>query len=372
MNSKLCYLFIPLSLFAGIDHAAAQGTKFFRIYGPAPTAITAFGPDGNLVWSNAQPGATYTVQTLSSLPGGTNWVDYVQLPTTNPVQTNQLVAFDPPAGMAFIPGGSFTMGNSSGDADITDANPTNIYVSGFYLDTNLVSYSQWAAVYDWATNNGYCFDYAGQGKGTNHPVQFVDWYDAVKWSNARSQMEGLPPVYYTDSDLTQIYTNGDLDEVFPNWLANGYRLPTEAEWEKAARGGLDGKRFPYGDTISESQANYDGDTYDYSYDLGPTGYNSNFYYGSFPYTSPVGFFAPNGYGLCDMAGDVFEMCWDWYGTPYGQPAPLNPTGPASGSNRVQRGGFATYFAYELRCADRNSETPTGAGVFIGFRCAKGL
>ena len=75
------------------------------------------------------------------------------------------------------------------------------------MDTNLVSYSQWQTVYNWATNHGYGFDYAGSGKAANHPVQTVDWYDVVKWSNARSQQAGLTPVYYTDAGLTQVYTN---------------------------------------------------------------------------------------------------------------------------------------------------------------------
>jgi formylglycine-generating enzyme required for sulfatase activity len=272
-------------------------------------------------------------------------------------------------GMALIPAGSFTIGDTL-DGE-SDAIPTNVYVSAFYMDTNLVSYSQWQSVYSYATNHGYGFDYAGSGKVANHPVQTVDWYDAVKWSNARSQQAGLTPVYYTDAGLTKVYTNGGVFNPYVNWTNSGYRLPTEAEWEKAARGGLSGQRFPWGNTISESQANYDGDTSDFSYDLGPNGYNTNFDTGDQPYTSPAGYFAANGYGLYDMAGNVREWCGDWYGTPYGQPTTNNPTGPANGSVRVLRGGDWDYSAYLARCASRNGIEPNSAYNIIGFRCVRG-
>ena len=123
MRTKLYFFFIALALFAGIHQAAAQGVQFFRIVGPAATTITAFRSDGTLVWSNALAGTNYIVQTVTSLPGGSNWVDYIQLPVTNVVTTNQLVSFNLPAGMAFIPAGSFTMGNSIGDSDIGNAPP---------------------------------------------------------------------------------------------------------------------------------------------------------------------------------------------------------------------------------------------------------
>ena len=377
---------LSASLFVSVYQAVGQGVRFFRISGPAATTITAFNPDGTLVWSNTLAGTNYTVQTVISLPGGTNWVDYVQIPVTNGVNTNLLIAFNPPAGMALIPAGSFTIGNQlifgnlvTTDSGITTAHPTNVIVSAFYIDANLVSYSQWQSVYNWATNIGYGFDNAGSGKAANHPVQNVEWYDAVKWSNARSQQAGLTPVYYTDAGMTQVYTNGDTDAVYPNWSANGYRLPTEAEWEKAARGGLRGQRFPWGDTISESQANYKGDTNDFSYDLGPNGYNTAFTNAPGPYTSPVGSFAPNGYGLYDMAGNVYEWCWDWYdnnlssaGSPYA--GGIDPHGPASSpyNGRVFRGGVWSFTAGNVRCANRPYSIPSNLSSGLGFRCVRGL
>ena len=273
-----------------------------------------------------------------------------------------------PPGMALIPAGSFTMGNSIGDNDITDANPTNVTVSAFYMDVNLVSYSQWQSVYFWATNHGYDFFNAGTRKAANHPVQTVNWYDAVKWCNARSQQAGLTPVYLVYIPILHtsiVYVSGDNDAVYANWSANGYRLPTEAEWEKAARGGLSGQRFPWGNVITENLANYYGNT-SYSYDLGPNGYNSiGSIGGTSPATSPVGSFAPNGYGLYDMAGNVFEWCWDWYGTPYA--GGTDPRGPASGSCRVLRGGGWDNGADLCRTAYRDDGYPASGSIIIGFR-----
>jgi formylglycine-generating enzyme required for sulfatase activity len=280
--------------------------------------------------------------------------------------------------MALIPAGAFTMGDSL-DGEI-DATPTvSVTVSAFYMDVNLVSYSQWQAVYSYATSHSYGFVHAGAGKAANQPVQTVDWYDCVKWSNARSVQAGLKPAYYTDAGLTQVFTNGDSGTtVYLNLTNNGYRLPTEAEWEKAARGGLSGQRFPWGNTISESQANYVGKTGADGYDLGPTGSNAIGLLGGYPYTSPVGSFPANGYALNDMAGNVWEWCWDWYagppypaGSPYlGGTDPRGPVGPLV--YRVLRGGNWGGNDYNQRCAERMIYYPLNAYNNFGLRCVRGL
>jgi formylglycine-generating enzyme required for sulfatase activity len=169
------------------------------------------------------------------------------------------------------------------------------------------------------------------------------------------------------------YKTGSSDAVICNWSASGYRLPSEAEWEKAARGNLSGKHFPRGDTISQSQANYYASSL-WSYDLSGTlnNYHPTYNDGLFPYTSPVGSFAPNGYGLYDMDGNLREWCWDWYGSSYYSTSPgTDPRGPTSGSYREIRGGNWNLGAEFCRTAMRSSSSVPGNYFYgLGFRPAR--
>jgi formylglycine-generating enzyme required for sulfatase activity len=277
-----------------------------------------------------------------------------------------------PDGFSLIAAGPFLMGDQSDPLVGYPAElPVHtVQVSAFYMGRYEVTTEEWDAVRVWGLANGYTDLAAGNGsnasKGANHPVHTITWFDMVKWCNARSEKEGLTACF-TVSGAT--YKTGSSDPVC-NWSANGYRLPTEAEWEKAARGGVAGKNFPWGTaTISHSQANYSSST-SYAYDVSPTrGLHPTSAVGGAPYSSPVGSFAPNGYGLYDMAGNMWEWCWDWYGC-YSAGSQTDPRGPTWGSARVARGGSWSSYASSTRCANRFPYSPGYALNYRGFRVAR--
>ena len=260
------------------------------------------------------------------------------------------------------------MGNSTnaaeGEADELPVHTVN--VNPFYMDRNEVTKQVWDEVRAYGLIHGYTDLPAGAGKAANHPVGTISWYHVVKWSSARSEKEGRVPLYYTNDVQTTIYRTGNVNVTNSQvkWSANGYRLPTEAEWEKAARGGLSAQWFPWGATTTHSQANYSSST-SFTYDVSPTrGYHPTYNVGSTPYTSPIGSFAPNGYGLYDMAGNV----WDWYGVGYYSISPdSDPQGPPPQSLRVVRGGSWFGNAYGTRAGDRGWRAPGDAFQPFGFR-----
>ena len=236
------------------------------------------------------------------------------------------------AEMVQIPGGQFTMG----DKDEPDAPPHEVVVSPFLMDKFLVTQEHYQRLMG---NN------PSRWKADKNPVEQVRWSDGVKFCNARSLAESLTPCY-------------NLDTWECNFGADGYRLPTEAEWECACRAGTKTAYF-FGDSPSQLE--------DYAW----VDKNS----GGHP--QPVGQKKPNAWGLYDICGNLWQWCNDFYGVDYyGQSPPENPRGPREGDTRVVRGGAWKFSADNCRCGYRYNENPGYVDVcfgydIYGFRCVRG-
>ncbi|MGC6467423.1 MAG: formylglycine-generating enzyme family protein [Akkermansiaceae bacterium] len=275
-----------------------------------------------------------------------------------------------PTGFAFIPQGSFEMGDSFNEGNSGERPVHTVFVSSFYMETKEVTVRKWNEVRDWGRENGYHDLPREFGKDEDHAVHSIFWQDAMKWCNARSEMEGLTPCYYADFDLTLVHRDDWLTVYHEkvDWEANGYRLPTEAQWEKAARGGLQGKRFPNGDTIGHQWANYYSDRR-FFYDGSLTfGWHPDSTQRDVPYTVPSGSLLPNNYGLYDMSGGMWEWCWDAFDDDYyGESDVVDPKGPYKvWKSKVARGGSWTKYAFEGRCAYRRRAWYNSSGVPIGL------
>ena len=285
-----------------------------------------------------------------------------------------------PLGMAYIPGGEFTMGlqgTPGSDATFPEREkPVRpVRIDPLYMERYEVTAALWEQIRRWSSQQGYDIP-LGKSIGDQHPIHSVSWFSAIKWCNARSEMEGLVPAYYHDFDHRKVLRTGEvgLGGGQVKWDANGYRLPTEAEWERAARGGRVGDLFPWGSTISPGDANYfeSGDPFEkkgISNKIGrttPVGY----YDGN---QEPKGPDRSNGYGLYDMAGNVYEWCFDLFNGEYYKQGPFdNPRGPDFNSHprRSVRGGSWHNSASNIRCAFRTHLLPRGKSPTTGFRCVR--
>ena len=258
----------------------------------------------------------------------------------------------PRPAMVRIPAGSFEMGDVMGDKESEREKPVhNVILTAFELGRYEVTFAEYDLFCEATQREKPDDEKWGRG---SRPVINVSWEDVVAYCNWLSEQHGYQPVY-----------NIKGREVTANWNANGYRLPTEAEWEYAARGGGKKVRFGNGKDIADpKEINFDGSK-DYKKPYSQVGD----FRGK---TVPVGSLnSPNALGLHDMSGNVYEWCWDWYDEKYYAKSPAtNPLGPAKGEYRVLRGGSWYYFPDLCRASYRLRFNPGNRLNFWGFRLAR--
>jgi len=269
-------------------------------------------------------------------------------------------------GMVLVKGGSFQMGNVNNESEgYSDEKPVHrvTLTYDYWMGKYEVTFAEYDAFCN-ATGRSKPGD-EGWGRGTR-PVMNVTWWDAIAYCNWLSEKEGIAKAYDSNGNLLDRNgrTTTDITKV------QGYRLPTEAEWEYAARGGQNTKGHKYAGSDDLNEVGWywqnAGDKWlpgtDSDWDVNKIIANKN-------KTQPVGQKKPNELGLYDMSGNVWEWCHDWYGD-YASTTQTNPTGPSSGSYRVGRGGSWSNDAQSCRVAYRNYFTPTSGGSFLGFRLSR--
>ena len=274
--------------------------------------------------------------------------------------------------MVAVPGGTYTQEDGAESFDHT--------VSSFSMAKYEVTYELWYEVYQWATANGYAFQNPGRGGGSigavpapgnYEPVTTISWRDVIVWCNAYSQMAELTPVYYTDAAHTTLIMSSEdanaaeCDAAVPDWSADGYRLPTEGEWQCAASYKDGASWLPY------DHASGDTSSYCHPSDAGTSTVFGDYawYNGNAGMTAKdVGTKTENHLGIFDMSGNAFEWCYDWYAAYPG--ASTDYRGPASDSNHVIRGGSFLGTTGPLQVGYRGEQPPDSANGVLGFRLAK--
>ena len=253
--------------------------------------------------------------------------------------------------LVLVPGGTFKMGRTKGSGEDFEKPVHKVTIKPFYMGKHEVSQAFYALVME---------DIPSLFEGTRNPVEQVSWYDAIVFCNKLSMLTGCTPVYSisggTDPDKwgsVPKYGNSFWNAVICDWNANGYRLPTEAEWEYAARGAQNKPKYIYsGSKEIDAVAWYAGNNT-------PNG------------TKPVGTKEPNGLGIYDMSGNVWEWCWDWSGY-YDKKAQTDPKGPATGKNRIRRGGSWYDDASSCRISLRTSTYSNSGNEYTGFRVCRNI
>ncbi len=289
--------------------------------------------------------------------------------------TSTLSAAKAPPGFAYVKGGTFQMGDVFGEGEADEKPVHTVTISDFYLGKTELTFDEYDD-FCAATGHDKPRDF-GWGRGSR-PVIYVSWYDAVEYCNWRSAQEGLRPVYAIDKNTKDPNNTNNYDDlkwkVSADRSANGYRLPTEAEWEYAARAvvgpsgtGQGGGQVRFGngrDLADPAQINFDASSALTSYSVAGE-YRRQ--------TLPVSSLnAPNALGPHDLSGNVWEWCYDWYNENYYAQSggASNPAGLSSGSARVQRGGSWSSDPQYCRVANRYGVVPGGRHVSVGFRLAR--
>ena len=316
-----------------------------------PETFTASGGDGNYTWTissgslppgitlSSNSGKTVSLSGTPTTPGTYNFrVRVSSGGSFNDIDVSYIVETDDspnPSQMITVVGGTLPPSSElAGEV-----------VAAFQIGKYEVTWDEWQEVRAWAVVNGYSDLGLGQGVVGNHPVQVVTWYDAVKWCNARSEKEGLMPVYKINGNIYRagVFDSGGNDDFLSNGSANGYRLPSEKEWEWAARGGVSSLGYTYSGSNDVNAVAW--------YDVNAG--NSN----------EVGTKAENELGICDMSGNAPEWTGDWSMDDF-------EGSVFSFFGRV-RGGSWSFGADFCNVADRSKLTNLGnPGDDFGFRVAR--
>jgi len=328
-------------------------------YSSAQTVIITCATDGAAIYyttDGSEPSEasnTYTVPIAVTEDTTIKAKAYKSLWTSSETAEADYEILTAPAGFVYVPSGTFTMGRTTGTGNSDELPTHSVTLDAFYMSKYEVTQAEWQAVIGSNPASGY-------GVGPNYPVYYVSWYAVLKYCNQRSINEGLTPVYSISGSTNPanwgaVPTSDDVtwNAAVYNWSANGYRLPTEAEWEYAARGATNTPDYLYSGSDDVSMVAWYGG-------IGT------------PYgTKPVGSKAPNSLGIYDMSGNVWEWCWDWYSSNYYSSSPQNnPTGPVTGTDRVRRGGFWQHSADYCRVSYRSYPMPPTHVGGVGFHVCR--